>query len=105
MTAILETPIEMTEREVAHQKYRLLKRCVVSTASKFGPTELPELPDGGERLFFTRPGLHTFLRSGEYERRLENHRMVTRLDQESGMYALDIIPLIVEPREKAQEQM
>jgi hypothetical protein len=104
MTAILETPIEMTEREVAHQKYRLLKRCVVSTASKFGPTELPELPDGGERLFFSRAELHTFLRGGEYEQRLEGNRIVTRLDQQSGMYALDIIPLIVEQKMSGGEE-
>jgi hypothetical protein len=95
MTAILEA----LEREAAHQQYRILKQRSVETATKFGPVDLPELPDDGERLFFSRNELLDFIRSGEYERRLDGHQIVTRLDNETSKYAVDVIPSATEPRE------
>src|SRR5437879_12857348 len=92
-TTVLEAPVEMTERELAHQKYRLMKRHAVSEPTKFGPTEIPELPEGGERFFLSREGLLDFIRFGDYESRLVGHSIVTRLDRESGIYAVDIVPV------------
>jgi hypothetical protein len=93
MTTMLEAPVEMTARELAHQKYLLMKRRAVSEPTKFGPTEIPELPDGGERLFLSRGELLDFIRFGDYEQRLAGHSIVTRLDRDSGKYAVDITPL------------
>jgi hypothetical protein len=96
-TTILE-PVEMTSRELAHQKYLMMRHHAVSVPTRFGPVDLPELPDDAERLFFNRTELHDFVRSGDYERRLDGHSIVTRLDRETGKYAVDIVPLVVEEK-------
>jgi hypothetical protein len=100
-TTMLEAPTEMTERELARQKYMLMKRHAVTEPTKFGPTEVPELPDGGERLFFSLEELLTFIRFGEYERRIAGHSIVVRLDEESGKYAVDVIPVTEESATRA----
>jgi hypothetical protein len=106
MTTTLETTVEMTERELARQKYLTMKRYALTEATKFGPTELPELPDGGERLLLSRDELLNFIRSGDYEWCLEGHSIITRLDEESGLYAVDVVPLSGdEPKETEQEQV
>lgn len=91
-----ERPI-VTEREIAHQKYKTVVRFAVLEPAKLGPTELPELPDGGTRKFFDRRSdLLDFVRSGDYERALDGNSIVTRIDKASGRFAIDIVPLEVE---------
>ncbi len=87
---------EMTERELARQRYKTTVRLAVLEPAKLGPTELPELPAGGTRKFFDRRSdLLDFVRSGEYERHLDGHSITTRLDKASNKFALDIVALEV----------
>jgi hypothetical protein len=64
---------------------------VAREIAKFGPTELPELQPGEQRLTFDEfKDLSAFIKSGEFNRLLDDHNLVTQLGLD-GKFYVDVI--------------
>jgi hypothetical protein len=79
------------ERHAKEREYALILMHYARHAATFGPTELPELQPGEQRLTFDEfKDLSTFIKSGEFNRLLDTNDLVTQLGQDFKWY-VDVV--------------
>jgi len=79
------------ERHAQEREATLILMHYARHAATFGPTELPDLQPGEQRLSFDEfKDLSTFIKSGEFNRLLDTNDLVTQLGPDLKWY-VDVI--------------